>query len=95
MWKREIFTREILECKIYLIWCARMTKSYKHFAQDAEETCVAHPLSNARCKGNSNKIARCKENVLKLVMARDCGVLTLFCVDMRRVLVCEKGRTSF
>ena len=24
-------------------------------------------------------------------MARDCGVLTLFSVDMRRVLVCEKG----
>lgn len=91
MWIRKIFTREILECKIYLIWRARMTKSYKHFAQDAEETCVAYPLSNARCKGNSNKIARCKENVLKLVMARDCGVLTLFSVDMRRVLVCEKG----
>lgn len=31
------------------------------------------------------------ENVLKLVMARDCGMLTLFSVDMRRVLVCEKG----
>ena len=47
-----------------------MTKSYKH------KTCVAHALSNARCKGNSNKIARCKENVLKL-----CDGTRLRCAD--------------
>ena len=50
---------------------------------------MAHPSST--CKGNSNKTARHKENVLKFVMARNCGVLTLFSVNLRRMLVCEKG----